>query len=210
MNNQEKIWDLEYKKNKVKWKKERHYIPNILKNKRVLEIGVGNGKNISEIIKQKPGALFALDISQEAINLCKGKFKSKNLHFIKRDIRNSGFSDNSFDVVLCYYVLNNFLEKDRRTVVNEIYRLLCKNGILIFEDFMKGDLRQSEIYGKPMEKNTLLKNNGLICHFFTKAESRKLFKKLRINNLEEKEFKIILKNPKLKRKLISVEASKLK
>src|SRR3989338_9470119 len=39
MNNQELIWDTEYKNNRSKWKKDRITIPSLLSNKKVLEIG---------------------------------------------------------------------------------------------------------------------------------------------------------------------------
>jgi ubiquinone/menaquinone biosynthesis C-methylase UbiE len=209
MEKQENVWDLEYKRNSSKWRRERHSIPNVLKDKIVLEIGVGNGKNLSEIINQKPKIVSALDSSKEAILICKRNFNQKNLKFVKRDIINSGFANGAFDVILCYYVLNNLLEKDRKLAVREMYRILRRGGILIFEDFMKGDLRQSKSEGEVIEKNTLLKKNGLICHFFSKAEVKKLFRKFKVEEIEEKKFKVVLKQPKLKRKLVFMQAKKL-
>ena len=210
MEDQEEIWDREYKNNESKWRRERHTIPRILKGKKVLEIGVGNGKNIPEIIKQKPEIIFAIDSSKQAIDISKRKFNQKNLNFVKRDMRNTGFSDGFFDVILCYYVLNNLLEKQRKKTISEIHRLLGKGGIVVFEDFRVGDLRQFETKEKSIEKNTIVKKNGLVCHFFNEKEIRTMFKKFKINKLEKKEFGVVLKKPELKRKLILMTARKKK
>ncbi|HVY01267.1 MAG TPA: class I SAM-dependent methyltransferase [Candidatus Nanoarchaeia archaeon] len=208
MENQEEIWDYEYKQNNSKWRRERHSIPKVLKNKVILEIGVGNGKNLAEIINQRPKLVSAIDSSKQAILICKRKFNQRNIKFVQRNIINSGFADEAFDVILCYYVLNNLLEKDRKLAVKEMHRILRKGGVLIFEDFMRGDLRQEKSGGNIIEKNTIMKKNGIICHFFSKAEVRKLFKKFKVQKLSEKRFKVVLKQPKLKRKLVFMQAKK--
>ena len=77
MNNQKEIWNNEYRANKDKWKKETLIIPELLRGKNVLELGVGNGKTLISILKQKPGKVTAIDFSEEAINHCKSKFKFK-------------------------------------------------------------------------------------------------------------------------------------
>ena len=206
MKNQEKIWDAEYKSHSSKWKKERINLPLILKNKKVLEVGVGNGKNIQSILKQKPSSLIATDTSNAALLACKKSHP--NLKLVKDDIRASRFKDNEFDVVLCYYILNNLLEKDRIKAVREIRRILSPKGIILFEDFMKGDFRQESHSQKAVEKSTIIRKSGLIQHFFTKEEIGNLFFSFKKLKLKEKYFSTIFLKPHLKRKIISVSTEK--
>ena len=80
---QEEIWDIEYKNDDNKWKKESTYLPEMLRDRNVLELGVGNGKTLLSILKQKPKSVTAIDFSQEAINICKSNIKNKEVLLIK-------------------------------------------------------------------------------------------------------------------------------
>ena len=105
---QERIWDNLYK-NRLIWKMETMSLPNVLKGKKVLELGCGSGKTLKAIIKQGPKSLIAIDYSEEAIEGCKKILKNK-VNLIKSDARNLPFQDNSFDSVICFYILNNSIK----------------------------------------------------------------------------------------------------
>jgi ubiquinone/menaquinone biosynthesis C-methylase UbiE len=191
MKTQEKIWDLEYKRNVVKWNKETKTLPNILKNKRVLELGVGNGKTLRAILKQKPQNVVAIDFSAEAIKQCKKIFLNKDILFKKADILDLPFGENEFDIVACYYILNNLNEKERISAVQEIYRVLKEKGLVIFEDFAVGDFR------------VIKKKNGLYCHHFERKEIEELFKNFSKVKVKKKITKPILHKPELVRRILS-------
>lgn len=193
--NQQDIWNILYKKG-LSWKKTNKIEEN-LKGKLVLELGVGNGKSLKSILEQNPKHVTAIDISEEAINLVKKSVISERVSYINEDILKVKIKG-KFEVIVCYYFLNNFKEKQRKQVAREIISKLDKKGIILFEDFAKGDLRQKD---NPLEKNTILKQNGLICHFFEKEEIKKLFNGLNIK-IEEKTFNPIRKHKSLKRKII--------
>lgn len=200
MKSQEEIWDLEYKNDDNKWKKEAIFLPNMLKYKTVLELGVGNGKTLSSIIIQKPKSVTAIDFSQEAIDICKSNIKNKEVSFIKADVKNLPFARETFDIIICYYLLDNLKEKEREEAVKEIKRVLRNSGTIIFEDFAVGDFRQK--VGKIIENNTIEKKSGLIQHFFTKEELLDLFKDFSQISLKEKSF-LPFKNKKdIQRKII--------
>lgn len=207
MKNQEALWDLEYKTKKNLWSKETHQLPITLKGKKVLEIGVGNGKTLLSILKQKPKEVVCIDFSKEAVKLCKKEFNNaKNLTFFRADVTNLPFDLNSFDVIICYYVLNNLIEKERIKAISEINRVLNKKGLLLFEDFAFGDFRQDS-EKKEIELNTIQKENGIISHFFTEKEIKTLF-----SIFSSVKYKNIIFNPikgkNLKRKIISLIAKK--
>jgi len=196
---QEQIWDKEYRDNKNKWKKETLSLPKLLKNKLVLELGVGNGKTLYPILRQKPKSITAIDFSEEAINISKSAFRREKITFLKADVKKLPFPDKEFDVVVCYYVLNNLKKLERKKAVKEIHRVLKNKGIVLFQDFHVGDFRQSN--GKSIEKNTLLKKNGIICHFFDEKEIKELFGAFAKLKIKNKKLNILKGKPSVCRKI---------
>lgn len=196
MKNQKTLWNSLYSKG-LFWKKTNKIQEN-LKDKLVLELGVGNGKSLKAILEHNPKHVTAIDISEEGIDLVKKSINSENVSYITGDILKIKIKD-KFDVIVCYYFLNNFKEKEKEKAVRNIISMLNKKGIILFEDFASGDLREK---GKDIGNNTIEKQNGLICHFFNKEEVKKLFKGFNVK-LIEREFNPIRKNKELQRKIIS-------
>ena len=201
MASQEKIWDSEYIKNPCKWNKETPYLPNLIKNKSVLEIGVGNGKTLRSILRQKPKSITVIDISKEAIKISKSLFKEKKVNFLKANIKNIPFKEEEFNIIVCYYIFNNLKERERKKAVSEIYRVLKRGGKILFEDFEEGDFRKKE--GKEIENNTIKKRNNIIQHFFTKKEILLLFTKFSKVKIKEFSFYPFKGKKNIKRKIIS-------
>lgn len=193
---QEIVWDALYGKG-LTWKKTTLNLKEVMEDKHVLELGVGNGKTLRSILEQNPKEVIAIDISKEAIKKSKATIKSKRVKFVRRDIFETELNK-KFDVIVCYYFLNNFKKLERILIVKKINQLLKKKGIILFEDFARGDLRQK---GKVVEINTIQKQNGLIFHFFEKDEILELFKGHDIK-VEEKTFNPIRKDKSIKRKII--------
>jgi len=202
---QEDIWNELYTGN-LTWKKETISLPRILKGKKVLELGVGNGKTLISILKQKPSQAYGVDFSIKAINKSKEIFKDK-VRLIKADAKDLPFSDSSFDVVVAYYILNNSIKKDRLKIISEIHRVLKKKGISVFEDFSLGDFRNK---GKKhgTDKNTIVKKNKLICHFFDEKEVRGLFGRFSKLKIKTSKFYPIKNKMNLKREIINCVARK--
>ncbi len=197
MKGQHRIWDYLYLQG-LSWKKETIRIKTAIKNKKIFELGVGNGKTLKAILNQNPKKVIAIDISGEAIKKSREKIKSDKVLYIKYDILDFKTGE-KFDVIACYYFLNNFIESKRKLVIKKIKGLLSKDGTIIFEDFAIGDFRQR---GKEIEKNTVEKQNKIICHFFDKKEIKRLFKDFNILKIEEKTFNPIRKDKSVQRKIL--------
>lgn len=200
---QEHVWDELYSA-RLSWKKESITLPHMLKNKHVLELGVGTGKTLVSILRQKPKQIYAVDFSEKAIEKSVERF-GNNVTFVKADAKHLPFENESFDIVVCYYVLNNSLKKDRELVANEIRRVLKKGGVCLFEDFSVNDLRNEGPRHKT-DKNTRVKKSGLICHFFEERELKELFSDFKIK-LDKESFYPI-KNVKAMREIIKIVARK--
>ncbi len=200
MKDQKEIWNEIYR-NSAKWNKETLNLPKIMKDKIVLEIGVGNGKTLKSIVRQKPKKIVAIDISSEAIKISKKLFPN-GVEFIEEDINSIDFPRESFDIIVCYYVLNNLSEEDRKKAVEKMHYLLNPAGKILFEDFVVGDFRQND-KGKFIAENTIEKKDGLNCHFFSIEELRSLFSEFSESNIKMKTSTPITNKPELKRKIIS-------
>ncbi|MEK6792335.1 MAG: class I SAM-dependent methyltransferase [Nanoarchaeota archaeon] len=199
MKNQETIWNSLYSKG-LFWKKSTLELKNIIIKKSVLELGVGNGKTLKSILNQNPKQVVALDISGEAIKISEESIKSNKVIYIKSDIFKLDIRE-KFDVVFCYYFLNNFKKRRGIEVINKIKSLLKSNGTILFEDFATGDFRENK-YLKKIEENTIQKKNGLICHFFEKKEIFNLFKDFRDIKIEEKTFSPIRTDKAIRRRIL--------
>ena len=99
------------------------------KNTKVLEAGCGWGffvRKLSEKAKMVYGIDFENKMLKTCRNMCKGK---KNIRLIKGDVRTLPFKDKTFDLVLCFGVVEHFDESVE--AIKELKRVLKKGGKLI-------------------------------------------------------------------------------
>ena len=209
MMNQKEAWNRLYKKNQNKWRMETLGLPKIINGKNILEIGVGNGKTLKSIIELKPAKVTAIDLSEEAVKNAKKKFSIENESIKIRvaDVTRLPFKKGEFDIVVCYYILNNLIENERKKAVKEMHRVIKPGGKVIFEDFALGDFRQKEEL-KRVEENTVEKNDGIICHFFSIAELKYIFSDFRNKKFTKKISYPITHKKELERVIISGKMQK--
>lgn len=99
-----------------------------LKDKVVLDIASGEGYG-SNILATYAQNVIGVDISDEAIEHAKTKYKKDNLKFIQGDAIKIPLEDNSIDVVVSFETIEHH---DKHVeMINEIKRVLKKDGILI-------------------------------------------------------------------------------
>ncbi len=107
-----------------------------LSNKQLLEIGSGRGGGSSYVCRYlKPKSVVGIDISKDAIKLCKSQHREPNLSFCIGDSEKIPFKNNSFDAVInvesshCYGNIPLFL--------SEVTRVLRPGGFFLWSDFRK-------------------------------------------------------------------------
>ncbi len=115
-----------------KWRK------NLLKNLRgsVLEIGVGTGKNLKYYPKN--AKVIGIDLSAKMIAKAKEKLKilnNKKIKLIGMDAQNLKFNDESFDYVVCTFVLCSVPYPVK--VLKEMKRVVKKNGKILMLEHTK-------------------------------------------------------------------------
>ena len=113
-----------------------HYVSSHsnIKNKKVLEVGSGRGGGAAYIARYlEPLSVTGIDISDDAVSLCRDLYEITNLDFVCGDSENIPFSENIYDVVInvesshCYGNMERFL--------SEVYRVLKPGGSFLFCDF---------------------------------------------------------------------------
>ena len=104
---------------------------NFLKNqKKVLDIGCGVG-TLSFYLAKKGNYVLGIDISKNAVNVCKKSakiFGLRDIKFQRMDFPNEIPRD-KFDLIVCSEVLEHLEDDD--LALKKIYSLLRPNGIVI-------------------------------------------------------------------------------
>ncbi|MGQ9706533.1 MAG: class I SAM-dependent methyltransferase [bacterium] len=100
----------------------------------VLDVGCGTGNNLADFIKYGflPQNLFGIDINK---NQLKGTYRlHSNLNIITADARYMPFASNTFDVCLSFDLFAVIEPSKRKTIADEIIRVLKPGGVLLWFD----------------------------------------------------------------------------
>lgn len=103
-----------------------------IKNKKILEIGCGNG-NFARSLAKKGAKVTALDLSKKLIAFAIEKERSKPLgikYFVRDAANLRGLKSKSFDIVVANMCLMDIV--DAAGVTKEVSRVLKKNGRFVF------------------------------------------------------------------------------
>ncbi|MGC9122966.1 MAG: class I SAM-dependent methyltransferase [Thermoplasmata archaeon] len=197
--NQRKSWEKFYR-GKGGWRGygEIPYFENYIKKDHlVLDLGSGTGK-YSFYYLYKNYKIILMDFSLNAL-------KKNKLYYerICADARYIPFKDNLFDAIIIFNLLEHFLKYDLEFLVKEIDRTLKKDGYIFLNVISKGDFRYGN--GEEIERDTFLRDNGIITHYFDIEEIEALFnnmiiiyknkmnKKLRFSEKQEERIFTIIK-----------------
>ena len=183
-------WELHYSKHRQPWAGTVHDIPAMPGGSRVLEAGCGNGKFLSELLKENI-QITAFDFSEKAISTCRDlscSNKEKRAELLAADCRSLPFRDSVFDTAFYRHVTGHITVNGRNRSSEECIRVLKEGGLLYFTGFSVEDLRAGK--GTPVEENSYLRGNGIMTHYFTEEEVRELFQNMKEISLETVRWKM--------------------
>jgi len=160
-----------------------------LKNKKILDLGCGNGKDI--ILYQSLGAeVYGIDSSEFMINEAK-KIISKSKVF-KSNLEKTPFENNFFDIIVSRFSFHYLKNFDK--AYKEISRILKKDGSLILvvhHPLRDLSYQKNKIYGKQETIKIELYNNKVPIYFPTHTLknyfSRIFFDHFHLINYEEEQ-----------------------
>jgi SAM-dependent methyltransferase len=166
-------WDQEYLYKGRLWGGTPQRIPPFAAGTRVLEIGCGDGKNLTSLTAQ--GAqITALDLSPSAIRLSKAQLRQGiQVDLLVADARSLPIRNASFDAVVLFHVAGHLRSSDRAKLAAGCTAVLRSGGRLYFRGFSCEDLRAGK--GHVVEEQTYLRGNGIITHYFSEVEVSSLF-----------------------------------
>lgn len=109
-----------------------HLLDSGIAGKKILEVGCGNGDFTNYLSINHNVDITAVDFSTESIRIAKIKkkiFDSDTAIFVVADAQVLPFNDNQFDFVISCECLEHV--PDPQKMLNEIYRVLRKDGLVI-------------------------------------------------------------------------------
>ena len=166
-------WDEDYQRRGRLWGGSASFSPRIFPLSRILELGCGNGKNVSSLISAGC-SVTAIDSSSHAATLCRNTCTDPDHAMIViADGRATPFRDESFDVVIASHITGHLSLSGRSHLAGEVLRLLRSGGTMYFRDFSTADFRYGR--GREIEPGTFTRKNGIATHYFTDNEVMLIF-----------------------------------
>jgi ubiquinone/menaquinone biosynthesis C-methylase UbiE len=112
--------------------------------RRVLVVGEGNGRFLSEFVRLHPGAAVdCVEASGRMIELARHRVGNASVHFIHRDIREVELQPDTYDLLVTHFFLDCFGEGSLALVVAKLARSATPNAQWLIADFREpaGDWR---------------------------------------------------------------------
>jgi tRNA (uracil-5-)-methyltransferase TRM9 len=110
------------------WPLVKTFIDSLPSHSRVLDIGCGNGKNM---LYRSDLNFTGIEYSDSLCNIC----NSRGLNVIQGDARTLPFKDNTFDAIIMIAVIHHINPQEHFKVLNEIKRVLTKDGKCIITNW---------------------------------------------------------------------------
>ena len=171
----------------------------------ILDLGCGTGNDTLYLVK-KNKKVVACDISQNAITNIKNNIPEVLLA-TRLDMKNGlPFTDNYFGIVISDLSLHYFTEKHTYQIINDIKRILSKEGYLFVRVNSVEDVNHGAGQGKEIEHHLYETNDKRIKRFFDEEDIKHFFKDFKIEYINEE----IMTRYKLQKKLyvVSVKNNK--
>lgn len=103
---------------------------SLCKGKKVLDAACGEGYG-SNMISDVAESVIGIDISKEAVENAKKKYDKSNLEYINASVEKLPLENESVDVVVSFETIEHVNKDIQNSFINEIKRVLKKDGILI-------------------------------------------------------------------------------
>ncbi|MEK6405929.1 MAG: class I SAM-dependent methyltransferase [Acidobacteriota bacterium] len=153
-----------------------------LKDKDVLEIGVGNGSH-AQLLAQHAGSFTGIDLTEYAVKSTTERMRcfGLNARVLRMDAENMEFADSSFDFIWTWGVIHH--SSNTRRVLQEMHRVLRPGGTAItmlyhrsfwyyyiLGGLINGVLRGQLLRTRSLHKITQQMIDGALARYYTIPE----------------------------------------
>jgi demethylmenaquinone methyltransferase/2-methoxy-6-polyprenyl-1,4-benzoquinol methylase len=175
-NKEAQNWEKEHRceKEQSKLRKLFPYLP-VGKGDRVLDAGCGTGRLIPFLIKSigPTGEIVEMDFAKKMLKIAKEKYADPNICFIQSDAQHIPFTENSFDVVICFALLPHI--PDKQKALREFNRILKPDSpLVVAHNMSRKELNAFHKKVKGPVTQDLLPNQSKMENLFMNAGFRNL------------------------------------
>lgn len=107
------------------------FASQFVRDKVVLDIACGSGYGTDLLLMAGAKRIFGIDISKEAVDYCREKYKNKNIEFMAGSVTNIPMEDNSVDVLVSFETIEHVNEEDQIKFLEETKRILKPEGLFV-------------------------------------------------------------------------------
>lgn len=111
---------------------------------RIVDLASGTGDLTIELLKLNPENIYAVDISSKMLEIQKTKVGDERLELIQAEAADMPFENESIDLITIGFGVRNF--EDLKKTLQEINRVLKKNGYLIILEMFKSEKVSSKVF----------------------------------------------------------------
>ena len=161
-----------------------------LKDKKVLEIGVGNGSH-AQLLASTAGSYTGIDLTSYAVQSTSERLRLLNMQseVLQMDAEKMSFEDSTFDLIWSWGVIHH--SSNTRQILQEIYRILkpgCEAIIMVYHrgfwnyyicgglirGILLGDIFRTRSLSKTVQRHT----DGALARYYTPDSWRELIESL--------------------------------
>ncbi|SOC43794.1 class I SAM-dependent methyltransferase [Ureibacillus acetophenoni] len=179
----QEVWEKEYRNVDNLWGFTPNnillkYIDLVPKGGKVLDVGIGEGRNALFFAKQG-FVVQGIDISETAINRCLDLSKEHNLKIVAKvdDIRNYEVKKDQYSLIILSNVLNFFPDHEISEIIAKLKNGLKENGLIYINVFDNEEpsLTKAKERCKQIADFTYYdEKNEMYHHYFTQDELKNL------------------------------------
>ena len=173
------FWEERYKKKQFEWGEKPSNLVSELQERipkggTILDVACGYGRD-AIFLARRGYRVFGMDLSELAIKKAHAWARQENLQidFKQGELINCRYPDNFFDGVTMFNTLHLLREPKREEIVSEIHRILKPGGRGLFAFFSSKE--NGFGVGKEVEKNSFIRGNSRMRHYFTREDIQQLF-----------------------------------
>ena len=197
---QRTAWDQRYREKGRQWGNAPTEFSHALSCGTVLELGVGDGKNLRA--RESSDAHFiGLDFSPAALRICRSDPQLAGVHLLLGDACQIPIRSSSVDLVYAHHILGHLSSSLQSLLMEEVLRVLKPGGMLALTVFASGDMREGK--GEEVEASTYLRGDGIITRYFTLEEISHFGRGFIVHTINREEWPLSVKGRKYVRAVLT-------